>query len=459
MGIHQAIARVLYGAVFVLFVPLGLVAWSNTVKIPLVAVHWPGWGFGIALGGLCILSAGMLTLILLGKGLPMNAFPPVRLVTQGIYSILPHPIYLGFTLICLGVSLQHGSATGLWLTTPIVALSCLALVIGYENPSLLRRHSHLPEPLISYGRLIRPLIQVVHLNRIWACILKGTEQIANSWREVRIGPIRIISHGIYGGLAGGAGAFGVVWLAGDEHAIEVAIMFVAGLLGAAVWAQLLEGSSVLLRPFGYYGGVLGVVIGGLALSFFGRDVLLLLAAWGCVGSFVQAIGRIRCLVQGCCHGRESSEMAGIRVTNEHSRVCAIARLKGRAIYPTQLYSIIGNGVTGALLVWLWVLGASLTVIGGGYLILSGIVRFMEEGYRGEPQTRQIAALPIYQWLSILSLLAGMLVMLITAPPAPMLRSTSLGTASILGVVFFFVCWFAYGIDFPNSKARYSRLSG
>jgi amino acid permease len=99
------------------------------------------------------------------------------------------------------------------------------------------------------------------------------------------------------------------------------------------------------------------------------------------------------------------------------------------------------------------------VIGGGYLILSGIVRFMEEGYRGEPQTRQIAALPIYQWLSILSLLAGMLVMLITAPPAPMLRSTSLGTASILGVVFFFVCWFAYGIDFPNSKARYSRLSG
>jgi len=125
----------------------------------------------------------------------------------------------------------------------------------------------------------------------------------------------------------------------------------------------------------------------------------------------------------------------------------------------ELYSIIGNLVAGVLLVWLWVLGASLAVIAGGYLILSGIVRFMEEGYRGEPQTRHLWGMPIYQWLSILTLLAGMLVMLIAAPPAPMLRSTSLGTASILGVVFFFICWFAYGIDFPNSRARYSRLSG
>lgn len=455
----QAIAKVLYGAVFVLLVPLGLVAWSYTVKIPFQPVHWPGGGLGIALGGLFILLAAMLTLILRGEGLPMNAFPPAKLVTQGIYAILPHPIYVGFTLISLGVSLQYGSATGFWLTTPIVALSCMALVVGYENPWLLQRHKQLAAPLVSYDRMLRPLAQAVHLNKVWTCILKGTERIANSWHEKRIGPIRIISHGIYGGLAGGIGAFGVVWLAGARHADEVAIMFVAGLLGAAVWAQLLEGSSVLLRPFGYYGGVLGVVLGGLGLSLFGKDVILLLAAWGCVASFVQAIGRIRCLIQGCCHGRESSATAGIRVTNEHSRVCAIARLKGRAIYPTQLYSIIGNVVAGALLVWLWVLGAPLAVIAGGYLILAGIVRFMEEGYRGEPQTRHILGLPIYQWLSILTLLAGMLVMLIAAAPAPALRATSLGSASIVGGVYFFICWFAYGIDFPNSKARYSRLSG
>jgi len=459
MGINQAIARVLYGAVFVLLVPLGLVAWSQNVRIPLPALHWPGWGLGIALAGLFIMLAGMLTLIVRGEGLPMNAFPPAKLVTQGIYAIFPHPIYTGFTLTCLGVSLLRGSATGLWLTTPVVALSCMALVIGYENPSLLRRHRQLPAPLIGYDRLLRAPVQAMHLDKGWACVLKGTERIANSWRERRIGPVRIISHGIYGGLAGGVGAFGVVWLAGAGHAGEVAVMFVAGLLGAAIWAQLLEGSSVLLRPFGYYGGVLGVVLGGLGLSLFGRDVLLLFAAWGCAAPFVQAIGRVRCLVQGCCHGREAPETAGIHVTNEHSRVCAIARLRGRAIYPTQLYSIIGNVVAGAALVWLWVLGAPLAVIAGGYLILSGIVRFMEEGYRGEPQTRHIRGMPIYQWLSILTLVAGMLVMLIAAPPAPALCATSLRPASILGVVFFTACWFAYGIDFPNSKARYSRLSG
>src|SRR5437667_9714419 len=69
----------------------------------------------------------------------MNAYPPPRYVAQGIFRLLPHPIYTGFTLLCVGVSIAVVSASGLWLVSPTVALSCAARVLGYERHDLRER--------------------------------------------------------------------------------------------------------------------------------------------------------------------------------------------------------------------------------------------------------------------------------------------------------------------------------
>ena len=74
----------------------------------------------------------------------MNAFPPPRLVTRGPYRLVRHPIYVGFTLGCLGLSLAFRSASGLLLVTPTVALASAALVLGYEGPDLRRRFGTQP---------------------------------------------------------------------------------------------------------------------------------------------------------------------------------------------------------------------------------------------------------------------------------------------------------------------------
>ena len=77
----------------------------------------------------------------------MNAFPPPRLVSRGVYAWIPHPIYCGFIGACAGVAFLTGSPTGLWIVTPVVCLGCLALVLGYESPDLRRRFgAHLPSP-------------------------------------------------------------------------------------------------------------------------------------------------------------------------------------------------------------------------------------------------------------------------------------------------------------------------
>jgi prolipoprotein diacylglyceryltransferase/protein-S-isoprenylcysteine O-methyltransferase Ste14 len=452
-------AKILYGLLFVVLLPLFLVLFSTQVENPLTIARFPIPGTILAGLGLVIMLWGMWAIWRRGRGLPMNAFPPTQLVVDGIYAVVPHPIYSGFVLVCLGASLFYGSATGVFLTTPLVALSAIALVLGYERPYLLRTFRRLPRPVLGVSNLLGPIVSALRLDRIWAGILGSTERLANSWSSRRIGFVRVINHAVFAGLAGGAGAFLVVLVAGRQQVAVVSGLMLAGVVGAAIVGQLLVGSSNgLSRPFGYFGGLLGIAIAGVVLYPFDHTMLLVLAAFAFAGPWTQAIGRLRCIVQGCCHGAPSAGDPGIVVDNEHSRV-ALAGLKGKRIYPTQLYSILGNLVIAAVLVWLWIVGAPLTLVGGMYLVLAGLVRFIEEGYRGEPMTKVIAGLHIYQWFAVGMLVAGLGVMMIPSQVAPPIGTSSLVPAMVVGFIFFLVCGFAMGVDFPESQRRFSRLSG
>jgi hypothetical protein len=107
--------------------------------VTLPALHSVPGGCGIALLGLTLLLAGVVALWKIGGGLPMNAYPPPKYVSGAVYGFLSDPIYVGFVFICAGVSIAAGSASGLWLTTPIVAMASVALVMGYELPDMRKR--------------------------------------------------------------------------------------------------------------------------------------------------------------------------------------------------------------------------------------------------------------------------------------------------------------------------------
>src|SRR5450631_2563497 len=131
----------LYGFLFLGVLPAALALWARGTT---TVVHLPTpqssiWGSAITVLGVAIICAGMWSLWVRGGGLPMNAFPPPRFVQTGIYGIVPHPIYGGFVIACAGIAVLAGSASGLWLVTPSVALASAALVLGYERPDLRRR--------------------------------------------------------------------------------------------------------------------------------------------------------------------------------------------------------------------------------------------------------------------------------------------------------------------------------
>jgi len=635
-------AKSAYGFLFTVLIPLGLAAWakatSNVIRSPRIDSLPLGLIFcGI---GAALLLSGWIALWIHGGGLPMNISPPPRYVARGVYGLMPHPIYVGFSLLCAGVAISTGSASGLWLVTPFVILGSAALVLGYESPDLESRfgaahtveHGILPPnagsvpdpqdrlccyvfvllpwfllyevtlalgvpgdaiptylsgehripvvewteaayastyvwvmvapPVANSKRSLRrfcmsgwlamaivfpiflalpfvapakPFVPhtllggllawerrlnsaagafpsyhviwailaarvfeerwkslrwlwrawaggialscvttgmhgvldvlagvvtglvVLHPETLWEILRRRAERIANSWKEWRIGRLRMINHGAYAG----AGAFAILAIAGIlvGPGYEGSILTVAlcGLVGAALWAQYIEGSPRLLRPYGFYGGVIGVVLGAALTSFYHRNLWLLLAAFCVGGPWVQSIGRLRCLVQGCCHGRPAAVPIGIRYHHPRSRVFRLADLRNVPIHPTPLYSILWNAYI-ALAMWrLWVLHFPVHFIGGIYLLLTGLGRFVEEAYRGEPQTPVFAGLRLYQWIAISTILCGALITALgrsQAAPEPEFHWPALGVAAVFGIV----CWFALGVDFPDSNRRFARLT-
>jgi protein-S-isoprenylcysteine O-methyltransferase Ste14 len=628
----------LYGLLFAVVLPALLVAWARAAAplVGLPAIHAPRAGALVAASGLVLVAAAMRDLWRLGGGLPMNAYPPPRLVVGGAYAVVGHPIYVGFTLAVAGCAVATGSAAGLWLVSPAVALGSAALVLGHERPDLLRRFGRLPRPWIGvppadpgmpswrertgalllalvpwvllyegiaalgpppdavssllplesswpvfpwaepvYAStypvvaaaflwpssrsalrtlvlrvlgsmvLVFPLFLVVPLVapprspvpagvlgdlvllersldtpacafpsfhvvlaflaadalprrgqpswpwRAWAwgvaasCVLVGAhsildvagglavvallrrggeawellrraaEVVANSWRDWRVGPFRFIVHGLYAGLAAASGVLLIGTALGPGSAGLAAAIWLPGLLGAAAWAQAVEGRG-LSRPFGFYGGLLGGIAGVLAAPAFGFGRMEALAAGALAAPVVQALGRIRCLVQGCCHGAPCPAWLGIRHATPLSRV-AKAGLGGVPVHPTALYSILWNVAVGGLLLRLAALHAPSNLVAGAYFLLAGAGRFVEEAYRGEPQTPLVLGLRLYQWMAAGSAVAG--AVLAALPPYPALRAgppdpTLLAAAAVA----FAVTGAAMGVDVPASSRRLSRLA-
>lgn len=637
----HSVAKVLYALLFVVVLPILLVIWAVGAEgvVALPAIHCHALGFTAVVAGAALMACGMASLGRVGGGLPMNAFPPPRYVSTGIYHLLCHPIYVGFALLCVGVAIAVGSASGLWLVSPTVILASAALVLGYELPDMQRRFGEalpenrllpkdddspptprermrcyltvllpwfvlyeavvaigmpadgraaylpcesripdLPWTEVLYGSvylfvLVTPLLVrtrhdlrwfssrtlfsmvivfplylavpliapprpfsavgvfsqllnferahdsaaaafpsyhviwaflvaeavgrslrqkwlwriwaslvsasclttgmhtladvlaglaivwiVVRMGALWSFLRDAAETVANSWREWRIGPVRIINHGAYAA----AGVFvGVVLLdtllGPGKSSIPISI-FVGGAVGAALWAQWIEGSPALLRPLGFYGGMIGCTLGGIVSALLsGTSPWIVLSALVVAAPWIQGIGRLRCLVQGCCHGRPADEAIGIRYVHPRSRVYRIDSLRGVPIHPTPLYSLLWNVIVALLITRLYLLHTTTTMVGGVYLILSGLGRFVEEAYRGEPQTPVLAGLRLYQWIAIGSVVLGAFITTITNVPrtAPIVpHPSSLVVASACGIL----AWFLTGVDFPDSNRRFACLT-
>jgi prolipoprotein diacylglyceryltransferase len=200
-----------------------------------------------------------------------------------------------------------------------------------------------------------------------------------------------------------------------------------------------------------------VVFGSaLIITIFPVNFFILLAAFSLAAPWIQILGRLRCLVQGCCHGKPANEWLGIRFKHPYSRVNKISGLHSASLHPTQLYSIGTNLLTGLVLIRIFNLNMSATFIIGVYLLFNGLGRFIEEYFRGEAQTPYWAGMRIYQWIAIVNIILGAV---FTSLPAVKMGNFQLNCESLYwAIAMGLFATAAYGLDFPHSNRRFARLT-
>ena len=91
-------------------------------------------------------------------------------------------------------------------------------------------------------------------------------------------------------------------------------------------------------------------------------------------------------------------------------------------------------------------------------MLSSVARFVEESYRGEPQTPKFGGLKIYQWMCIVLLIVGSVLTMIPSEAVSLATAGADYVTWICAVIFGLASGAAMGVDFPKSNKRFTRLT-
>ncbi len=194
-------------------------------------------------------------------------------------------------------------------------------------------------------------------------------------------------------------------------------LLISGLLGAKLFHVVVRLPDILagrasLGAVLLGGGVwLGGVAGGFAYGawFFRRhrleagralNVLFVAAPLG------HAIGRIGCLLAGCCHGAACALPWAITYTDPLAREFSGTPL-GVPLHPTPLYEAGAELFNFAVCVLLWRRDPPPWAIPAAWLALYGAERFAIEFYRGDPRGA-LGPLSTSQWLALAMVAAAAL---------------------------------------------------
>ena len=245
---------------------------------------------------------------------------------------------------------------------------------------------------------------------------------------LELGPINIYTYGV---LLASAYLVGL-WYAtarararglNPDRVMDLGIaIIISALVGAKLLLVVVKFDHFLENPSEIWTVVRsgGVFYGGLILSvgvafwFIRRHRLPI---WSTCDAFApgialgQAVGRLGCLMAGCCYGRPTDLPWGITFTNPLA-AANVGTPLALSVHPTQLYE------SGAALLILGVLLLAERRSEGfagrtfwTYLLLYPAARFVIEFYRGDPRGTVFGVLSTSQFVSLL-LIPTSIVMLI-----------------------------------------------
>jgi phosphatidylglycerol:prolipoprotein diacylglycerol transferase len=153
----------------------------------------------------------------------------------------------------------------------------------------------------------------------------------------------------------------------------------------------------------FHGGFIAAVLAGFAWSAWRKlpswtlaDILAPSVALG------HAIGRIGCLINGCCYGRECDLPWAIRYSMRHET-------GGAPVHPTQIYESAASLALAGALAWAFPRRRFDGQIFAAYLISYAVVRSVVELFRGDypADALSVGHVTPAHWVSLILLIAGL----------------------------------------------------
>lgn len=172
---------------------------------------------------------------------------------------------------------------------------------------------------------------------------------------------------------------------------------------AEVIAMIRQGDFSFGGGIVFYGGLIGGILGcWLGLKIAKIKFYTIEQAAVPFIPLGHAIGRIGCVMAGCCHGREYEGPLALYYPNS---VAGLSPEQG--YFPVQLLeALINVAVICPLLLIVGKRTKKPTILLSVYLILYAICRFITELFRGDEIRGRLLVLSTSQWISVVLLLGA-----------------------------------------------------
>jgi len=189
----------------------------------------------------------------------------------------------------------------------------------------------------------------------------------------------------------------------------------------------------------FFGGFLGCFLYGMLLSglnnisvWYIADFLVLILP------FSHGLARLGCLNFGCCYGKICAESHLLKVIYTHPQSEPVR--KGSQTVPRYAVQLYEMMLCIALGIFLWSLRGRVSAgkIFACYLIGYGLIRFLLEFVRDNTFELRIGGLSIWQYVSLVCLMLGLLMLLVLKDSPPLILTSqpariNLGKYILIGI--------------------------
>lgn len=189
--------------------------------------------------------------------------------------------------------------------------------------------------------------------------------------------VRARDHGLDGDKIVDFALWVVIWALVGSKLLLVIVEFPRYLANPGDLLTLFRAGGVFLGGF-----IAAVIAAALLIRRYKLPALQTFDALTPSISLGQAVGRLGCLMAGCCWGHQCDVPWAITYTDP-----VAARNLGTPldipVHPFPLYAFVSNLLLYGILAWLYRLGMKPGRVFGAYLILYGLTRFLLEETRGD----------------------------------------------------------------------------